>query len=138
MPRPHARPVARFNAKALAGDAIVLAIESEGEETLYLFHPKDFNGAIERMLVASMNAWKLAPAKQTVARSARSEVALTFPLEKVAASRQPTEGSVGINLTLPTGLNLNFAMPPQVSLALCTQIQAAAGKLQVPKSTAKH
>jgi hypothetical protein len=138
MARPAAKPVTQFNAKVLAKDAVILAFRSGDEEAFYVVHPTDLNNLIERVLVASIDEKIVEARIPPSASQGGFQKVLTLPLERVSASHSPEEGTVGILLTLPSGLRLTFELEPETALALSKQLQVATGKSRLPKSQAKH
>jgi hypothetical protein len=132
-----AKPVTRLNVRTIGNDALVIAIQTATDESFYLLHQSETNGLIERLLVSSIRA-ALAQKREPRASPGGLEKVLSLPIETIAASHSPAKSTVGINLSLASGLRLTFEMPPQESMALSQQLQAAAGRAQVPTSQAKH
>jgi hypothetical protein len=133
-----AKPVTRFAAKAIGPDEIILAFHSDGQDTAYRFHPSDINDLIQKMIIASLQPVILVGREREPASKGGAEKVTLIPAERVAASHTPMRGSVGINITIGSGLKLTFELTPEGSLALAQQIQVSAAKAQAPKSTETH
>jgi len=132
------KPVKKLNARAISGDKILLAFETADGASAFSVQPNQLNELIRNLLVVSYNERLLENRPAPVAEGYRVEKVLTLPIERISASHAPAKGTVGISIILPTGFHVAFDMKPHVSMALSQQLQAAAGKVQVPKSTATH
>jgi hypothetical protein len=132
------QPVARHNVRVLAADKILLAIATASGDSAFVLRPDQLNPLIEAMIIASLDP-QLTSQRESLAPSlGGAERVLTFPLERIAASHAPTKGTVSVVMTLLSGLRAAFEMSPQESLVLANELQAAAGRAQIPISPSHH
>jgi hypothetical protein len=122
----------------LGADDILLAIGTTQGDSAFRLKPDQLNPLIAALIIASLNPKLTNQRKPPPASGGGAEKVLTFPLERIAASHAPTKGTVSLVMTLPSGFRAAFEMSPQESLALATELQAAAGRAQVPTSPSRH
>ncbi len=132
------KPFTRSNVRVLDSNTILLMIGTAKEDDAFTLKPDQRNPLIELLIKASLNPKLTESRPPAVASPGGLEKVLTFQLEKIAASHSPANGTVAIVITLTSGFRAALEMSAQESLALIQELQAAAGRAEAPRSTAKH